>query len=60
MAKKPTGPKVPSQQTIELVLTMAFNSPQANCGGAQQTIAAIQEVQEYFRPMFVPATPPIS
>jgi hypothetical protein len=54
MSKKAAALKPPSQQSVERVLTCAFNAPQANCQEAEITIAAIKEVAEFFRPMFAP------
>ncbi len=56
MAKKPQALKPPSQQTIERVLTAAFNSPQRNCGEAQQTLMAIEDVAKFFRVLYNPAS----
>jgi hypothetical protein len=56
MAKKQPALKLPSEKSIALVLNMAYSAPQANCEVAQQTVAAIREVEAFFRGLYSPAS----
>ncbi len=47
--EKPKAPKPPSAEVIELVLNSAYSAPQANCKTAQDTLAALVQVDNYFK-----------